>query len=149
MRVWKAILALVLVYVFINQVCIFAGDAGGDQSPGETLVRELWEDMRQTDMKALEKKIAKGFQSVHQDGASNRDEELELLKHLNFDEYILSDIQITQNGPVIVATYFVSVQETIKGQRLSKEPAPRLSVFLNTDSGWQWIAHANLKPLNK
>ncbi|MBW1744763.1 MAG: nuclear transport factor 2 family protein, partial [Deltaproteobacteria bacterium] len=147
MRLWKTILALVVVCVFINQVCIFAGDAGSEQSQGEQLLRQLWEDMRKADTNALERKLAKGFQSVHQYGASNREQEIELLKNLNFDKYTLSNIQITQDGPVIVATYFVSVGETIKGQRLSKEPAPRLSVFLKTDSGWQWIAHANLKPL--
>lgn len=149
MKRWKAILIIVFSCVFINQVCSFAGDAGSQESQGEELLYQLWEDMKETDMNALEKTLANGFQSVHQDGASNRKQEIELLKNLNFDKYTLSNIQITQNGPVIVATYFVSVEETIKGQRLSKEPAPRLSVFLQTDSGWQWIAHANLKPLNK
>ena len=149
MKKWKAVLALVFVYVFINQVCVIAEDAGNSQSLGEKLVRQLWEDMKKTDMKVLEKKIADGFQSVHQYGASNREQEIKLLNGLKLGEYILSDIQITQNGPVIVATYFVSVEETIKGKRLSKEPAPRLSVFLKTDSDWQWIAHANLKPLSK
>jgi hypothetical protein len=62
----------------------------------------------------------------------------------------LSKIEITRNGPVIVATYFVSVEETIKGMRLLKEPAaPRLSVFLKTGDGWKWIAHANLRPLKR
>lgn len=149
MKVLKACLALVLVSLFAGQTILFAGDPGSDQSEGEKLLRQLWECMKKTDMNALDKMLAKGFQSVHQYGASNREEEIELLKGLDFDEYVLSDVRITQNGPVIVATYFVSVQETIKGQRLSKEPAPRLSVFLKTDSGWQWIAHANLKPLKK
>jgi hypothetical protein len=149
MKPWKTILALVVICVFISQVCIFAGDAESEQCQGEVLLRQLWEDMRKADMNALEKTLANGFQSVHQYGTSDREQELELLKKLNFDKYTLSDIQITQNGPVIVATYFVSVEETIKGHRLSKEPAPRLSVFLKTDSGWQWIAHANLKPLKK
>ena len=149
MKKWKAVLALVFVYVFINQVCVIAEDARSSQSLGEKLVRQLWGDMKKTDMKVLEKKIADGFQSVHQYGASNREQEIKLLNGLKLGEYILSDIQITQNGPVIVATYFVSVEETIKGKRLSKEPAPRLSVFLKTDSDWQWIAHANLKPLSK
>ena len=41
----------------------------------------------------------------------------------------------------------VSVEETIEGKRLSTKPAARLTIFLKTDSGWQWIAHANLNPL--
>jgi len=98
-------------------------------------------------MAAIEKIIAKGFQSVHQYGANNREQEIKLIKGLNLGKYTLSNIEISRNGPVIIASYFVSVEETIKGKRLLKKPAPRLSVFLKTDSGWQWISHANLKPL--
>jgi len=116
---------------------------------GETLVRQLWADIKETDMKAINETIAEGFQAVHQYGANNRKQEVELLKGLNLGEYTLSNFQITQNGPVIIATYFISVEETIKGKRLSKNPAPRLSVFLKTKSGWQWIAHANLKSLEQ
>ena len=114
----------------------------------EKVLQQLWADMKNQDIEAIEKTIAKGFQSVHQFGSNNREQEIDLIKGLNLGNYILSDIKITQNGPVIVATYFVSVEETIEGKRLTKKPAPRLSVFLKTDSGWQWIAHANLKPMN-
>ncbi|MCP4628265.1 MAG: hypothetical protein GY850_32830 [bacterium] len=44
--------------------------------------------------------------------------------------------------------YFVSVEETIKGKRLSAtQPAARLSAWLKTDSGWKWIIYANLRSL--
>lgn len=98
-------------------------------------------------MERIEKTTAEGFQSVHQYGSNTREQEIKLIKTLNLGEYTLSDIEITQNGPVIVATYLVSVAETIKGTRLSQKPSTRLSVFLKTDSGWKWIAHANLKLL--
>ena len=55
--------------------------------------------------------------------------------------------EVTQVGPAIIVSYFVSVEETIEGKRLSSKPAARLTIFLKTDSGWQWIAHANLNPL--
>ena len=61
----------------------------------------------------------------------------------------MSGFKATQNGPVIVVTYLVTVAETIDGKRLSKAPAPRLTVFLKTDKGWQWLAHANLHPLKQ
>jgi len=54
---------------------------------------------------------------------------------------------ITRNGPVIVATYKVSVAEVIQGKKLDKKPAPRMSVFAETAQGWVWIAHANLKAM--
>ena len=116
---------------------------------GETLVRQLWTDMKETDMKAINETISEGFQAVHQYGTNNRQQEIELISKLCLGDYTLSDIKITQNGPLIIATYFVSVNETIKGKRLSKKSAPRLSVFLKVKDGWQWIAHANLKPLEE
>lgn len=115
---------------------------------GEKLVRQLWADMQKPDIEGIENTIAEGFQAVHQYGASNREEEIELIKGLKLGNYTLSDMKITQNESVIVATYFVSVEETIEGKRLLKKPEPRLSVFVKTDSGWKWMAHANLKPLN-
>jgi len=95
----------------------------------------------------IEKTMAKGFQSVHQYGSNSREQEIKLIEGLKLGQYTLSNIKITRDGPVIVATYFVSVEETIKGERLPKNPAARLSVFLKTDSGWKWISHANLEPL--
>ncbi|MBW1771211.1 MAG: nuclear transport factor 2 family protein [Deltaproteobacteria bacterium] len=101
---------------------------------GEKLVRQLWADIKDRNTEGAGKMIAQGFQSVHQDGARNREQEIGLIKELDLGKYNLSDFTVTQNGPVI-------------GKRLSTEAAPRLDVFLKTDSGWQLIAHANLKPL--
>jgi hypothetical protein len=114
---------------------------------GEKLVRQLWADIKDRNAEGAGKMIAQGFQSVHQDGARNREQEIELIKELDLGKYDLSDFTVTQNGPVIVATNSVSAEETIDGKRLSTETAPRLDVFLKTDSGWQLIAHANLKPI--
>ncbi len=118
-----------------------------EQGLGEKLLRQVWADMKKPDMERIEKTIGQGFQSVHSFGARDRDQEIELIKGLKLGDYTLSDIVATRNGPVIVTTYFVSVEETIEGKRTAKKPAPRLSVFLKTESGWKWIAHANLKPL--
>jgi len=116
---------------------------------GETLVRQLWADLKDRDIEAVRKKFADGFQSVHQYGTNNREQEIELLKGLNLGEYTLSNFQTTRNGPVITAAYFISAEETINGKRLSNNPTPRMSVFLKTQDGWQWIAHANLKPMEQ
>ena len=114
---------------------------------GKKLLTQIWENMKTTNMKEVEKTLAKGFQSVHQFGADDRDQQIKLIKNLKLSDYTLTKIKITQNGPVIVATYFVAVAETIKGKRLVKKAAPRLSMFLKTADGWKWIAHANLRPL--
>jgi hypothetical protein len=91
--------------------------------------------------------MASGFQSAHQHGAHNRDQEIALIKGVNLGEYTLSDFKVTQTGPAVIVTYLASVEETIEGKRLGSQPAARLDVFLETDRGWQWITHANLRPL--
>ncbi|MFA4917276.1 MAG: nuclear transport factor 2 family protein [Syntrophales bacterium] len=143
----KVVLIITLTFVFTTLTALANHDVATEEGLGEKLLGQLWADMEKPDMEAIEKTIAKGFQSVHQDGSNNREQEIKLIKGLKLGKYSLSNIKITQNGPVIVATYFVSVEETIEGKRLQKKPAPRLSVFLKTDSGWKLIAHANLKPL--
>ena len=143
----KLALLITLTFLFTTVSVLTNPEVANATGLGEKLLSQLWVDMQKPDMEKIEKTTAKGFQSVHQYGSNTREQQIELIKTLNFGEYTLSDVEITRNGPVIVATYLVSVEETIKGKQLSKKPAPRLSVFLKTDSGWQWIAHANLKPL--
>lgn len=114
---------------------------------GERLERELWNDMKSQNMQAIESKIAKGFLSVHDDGTRDRDEEIRLLRALNLGDYTLKDFKVTREGPTIMVTYMICVEETIEGKRLSKAPSPRSSVWLMTENGWQWITHANLNPV--
>ena len=78
--------------------------------------------MKNTDMKAIDQIMADGFQSVHEDGASNRAQEIELISKLNMSDYTLTDIKASRSGPVMIVTYFVSVEETIEGNRLTKNP---------------------------
>ncbi|MBU2538198.1 MAG: nuclear transport factor 2 family protein [Proteobacteria bacterium] len=120
-------------------------NATNENNVGEKLLQQLWANLKKPDIEMIKKTTASGFQSVHQDGANTLEQELELIKGLKLGKYTLSNIKITQNGPVLIATYLVSVEETIEGKRLTKKPAPRLSVFLETENGWQWIAHANLR----
>ena len=118
-------------------------------SVGERLERELWAEIKAQDMEAIEAKIAKGFLSVHDDGARDRNEEIKLLRELNLGDYTLMDFKVTRQGPAIIVTYLICVEETIVGKRLSKAPSPRSSVWLMTENGWQWISHANLNPIKK
>ena len=147
MKFLRLALIIALTLVSTTLTAVAKEEVATEAGLGEKLVRQLWADMQKPDIDGIEKTIAEGFQSVHQYGASNREEEIELIKGLTLGNYTLSDIKITQNESVIVATYFVSVEETIKGKRLPKKPEPRLSVFVKTDSGWKWIAHANIKSL--
>lgn len=143
----KLALIITLAILLTTVTALADQNATDEKGVGEKLLYQLWANMKKPDIEMLQKTTAEGFQAVHQNGANTREQEIELIKGLKLGKYTLSNIKITRNGPVIVATYLISVEETIEGKRLSKKPASRLSVFLKTDGGWKWIAHANLKPL--
>lgn len=148
MKGFKWVFILSVTFLAVNLVGITAGVFADDRSLGEKLVRQLFTEVKAGNMEAIGKMTAQGFQSIHEDGARDRTEELELIKGINLGEFTMTDLQVTRNGPVITATYFISVEETIKGQRLpATKPAARLSAWLKTDSGWKWIIHANLRSL--
>ncbi len=119
----------------------------GDMTLGEQLEREMWKDIKARNWNSVSEKIAPAFQSAHVDGARDRDGEIALIKGLALGNYTLSNFKVTEQGGVIVVTYFVSVEETIDNTRLSSAPATRLSVWTQTDGRWQWIAHVNLRAL--
>ncbi len=149
MKKLKWTVIFILTCLAVSQGSIVAGESEGKFSLGEKLVRQLWADMKAGNVEVIEKMMAPGFQSIHEDGSRNRKEELRLIKGLNLGKYTLTKFKVTQNGPVITVTYLVSVEETIKGKRLpATKPAWRLSAWLKTDSGWKWIIHANLRSLN-
>ena len=149
MKKLKWVFIITLVFLAVNQGGMITGVSAGERSLGEKLVRQLWADAKAGNVEALEKVMAQGFQSIHKDGARDRKGELQLIKGVNLGKYTLTNLKVTQNGPVVIVTYFVSVEETIKGKRLSAtKPAARLSAWLKTDSGWKWIIHANLRSLN-
>jgi Domain of unknown function (DUF4440) len=114
---------------------------------GEKMEKQMWEDIKAKNWKAVESKIADGFQSVHPDGARDRANEISLIKNLDVGQVVLSGLKSTVNGDNIVVTYMISAQETIDLERLPTKPAPRLSVWKKGASGWQWICHANLTPI--
>lgn len=139
---------LVLFTLMTLLLSILTCPAMADGPEGEKLVRDLWAAMKATDMPLLEKMTADGFQSVHCDGVDDRQGELDILKNLKPKDVVISDIKATRLGEnVIITTYRVAAAETIKGERLADHAYPRLSIFVKTDKGWQWAAHANPRPL--
>jgi len=114
---------------------------------GEKMEKQMWEDIKAKNWKAVESKIADGFQSVHPDGARDRAAEIALIKNLNVGQIALSDLKSTVNGDNIVVSYMISAQETIDLERLPTKPSLRLNVWKKGASGWQWICHANLTPI--
>jgi Mg2+/Co2+ transporter CorB len=113
------------------------------QSIGEKLVRELFADIKAHNWDKLENMIHPAFQSVHKDGARNKDEEMRLLKGLDLGEYTLSDFKITMSESIMIVSYGATAQELIDGKSTLAQSSHRLSVFHKTDEGWKWVAHAS------
>jgi hypothetical protein len=144
----KYIRTVLFSAVLVLGVC--TANAGDTMTEGEKLERKMWTMIMAGNMAAIESMIAPGFQSVHGDGARDRDAEIALLKGLDPLKVQFSDFKVTEQGDTVIVTYSVSVAETIDGQSLTNPtPAPRQSVWIKTPSGWQWIAHANLNPMTK
>ena len=120
---------------------------GSETSEGEKLERQMATDIQAKNWKAVEARIAEGFQSVHPDGIRDRAGEIALLKGMNFGRFTLSDFKSTIIGDNIVVTFTMTVAETIDGKQLPAKPAYRLSVWKKGASGWQWISHANFTPI--
>jgi len=120
---------------------------GAETSEGEKLERQMASDIQAKNWKAVEARIAEGFQSVHPDGIRDRAGEIALLKGMNFGRFTLSDFKSTIIGDNIVVTFTMTVAETIDGKQLPAKPAYRLSVWKKGASGWQWISHANFTPI--
>ena len=140
------------VLVAVVVVAIGAGGWAAEQedaSLGEQLVRQFWEAIRTEDAEALGAILAPGFQSVHQDGARDRDGELALCAGVDIDEYTLTDFVTTRQGATIVVTFMASVEETLGGVRTTTVPASRMAVFLMTEDGWRMVAYANLKAMGE
>ncbi len=114
---------------------------------GEKVYRQFISDIAGKNWSAVEAMIAPGFQSAHSDGARDRNGELALIKGINLGTYTLHDFKVTKANNQLIITSWISIEETINGERLSTKSSPRLSVWDKTPNGWQLIALANLNPV--
>src|SRR2546427_12574695 len=110
---------------------------------GEEMEKQMWEDIKAKNWKAVESKIADGFQSVHPDGARDRTGEITLIKNLDVGQVTFNDFRSTMSGDNIVVSYMILVKETIDLERLPTKPTPRLSVWKKRTHDLQWICHSN------
>jgi hypothetical protein len=133
----RLIVALASFVLLISALPLAAQTSASDAALGEKLVRGVF-------AKPASAKLAKGFQSIHQDGARDRDSEIKTLGKLNLRNYTLSNFKVTREANVLVVSYTFTGREVIDGKQTSGKAAPRLSVFINQDGEWQWLAHANL-----
>ena len=129
---------------------LFSPTASAGEDLGETLIRKFFADSKSRNLPAIERTLAEGFQSVHTDGVRDRDGELELIRNIKLGAHTLANFKTTRNGPVLVVTFEVNAPgEILDGKRVGEGSHERLAVWLETSSGWQLIAYANLAPLNE
>ncbi len=127
-------------------LCLLSAAAwAAPPADGEKLVRELWANSAAHQWAQKAGRISPAFQSVQASGARDKAQELANLDKVEFGSFELSGFRTTQEGPVAVVTYLARVEEVVDGMRVGGRTAPRLSVFIYTNKGWQWLAHANLK----
>ena len=112
---------------------------------GEQLVRQLWQISATEKWAKNEAFLSPAFQSLHAFGAVGKAQEMKLLKKVDFKDYELIDFKTTRHDNVMIVTYSAGVTETIRGERQKVKHAPRMSIFIRTDAGWQWLAHAAIQ----
>jgi len=138
-----------LLCLSLSVVCVSAQETppAAGVSEGEKLERQMAADIKAKNWRAVETRIADGFQSIHPDGIRDRAGEIALLKQMDLGAYKLSNFRSTSIGDNIVVTFTMTVAETIDAERLPARPAYRLSVWKKGANGWQWISHANFAPI--
>jgi hypothetical protein len=114
---------------------------------GENLYRQFLSAIAGQNWSAVEAMISPSFQSVHSDGARDQVAEIALIKGIDLGTYTLHDFKVTKANNHLVVTCWISIEETIDGERLSTKSSSRLSVWDKTANGWQLIALANLNPV--
>jgi len=144
MMKFRKIFLILVLCVFSFSLFAISEAAEDVDSTGRKLVQQLWINFKTNNWEELEKQMGSGFQSVHQDGTRDKDAQLELIKGLHLSDYSISDYTVTAEGPVIIVTYKVTVEETLDGTRLPERTVMRLSAWIKSEDDWKWIIHANL-----
>ena len=118
----------------------------GENAKGYMLLNRLWKDMQAGNIKTIKNYTSEKFQSVHQDGARNRAQELKLIANLHLTAYQLTDVKITKDHNVFIISYVANATETINNVPITAT-SPRLTVFEKHEGKWKWVANANLVAL--
>jgi len=141
---FRKIFFILVLFIFSFSLFAFTETTENIDSIGKKLVQQLWVDFKTNNWEEIEKQMGSGFQSVHQDGTRDKDAQIELIKGLDLGDYTISDYTVTAEGPVIIVTYKITVEETLAGTRLPERTVMRLSAWVKIEDDWKWIIHANL-----
>lgn len=134
------------IFCLAAALCLLLACTAWAEPPvdGEKLVRELWLSSASKQWSQKAGMISPAFQSVQSSGVHDKAQELAALEKADFNKFELSGFRTTRQGPVVVVTYLAKVEEMKGVMRVAGKTAPRMSVFIRTGQGWQWLAHANV-----
>mgnify|MGYP000011591818 FL=1 len=103
--------------------------------------------IQEKNWQALEQLMSPACQFVTDHGSIGRTEAMKLMKEMNLGEVRFKDFKVTQAGPNLIVSFWLSASEMVGGKLLSKEFSPRLSVWQRVGPDWQCIAYADFNPV--
>lgn len=118
-------------------------DGTDSDSTGEKLVKELFKDIEQSNISALRSRISGNFQCISESGITNRKGEIKAIQDSELEDFELSEFHSTRQNDTLVVTYKLKSDKSVGGEDAEDEPVNQLSVFVKTDSGWEWIVKAS------
>ncbi len=103
--------------------------------------------IQEKNWQALEQLMSPACQFVTGQGSVGRTEAVKLMKEMNPGEVHFKDFKVTQAGPNLIVSFWLSASEMIGGKLLSTEFSPRLSVWQRVGADWQCVAYAGFNPV--
>ena len=122
--------------------------AGNPTVQGKALVQKFFSLLRDGDAKGLNALLAPSFQVVRANGGV-QNKAAYLADPPKVDRFTILKLKGTRAAGVLVASYQVTVTETIAGKEQPAGRAPRLSIFHWENGAWRLVAHANFGAISK
>jgi hypothetical protein len=145
---FSSILAAICLCLFL-MISVGETKAADSNIEGERIVRHVFTLFYEGNWSDIDELLAPDFQSIHDDGIRNRDEEMRYLMDRKLSSYTLSDFKTTVNGQVMVVTYKATIQGSTGEKRSSTSPSWRMSIFVQNQKRWLMLAHASTLPVEK
>lgn len=139
----RRLLCTVAAGVLSLSACSGSEQLADPAATARDLVTEFLTILSTDEAPGLDDFLADGFQLQRADGTGATKAEY-LVNHAVVESFELGDeISAVQSGDLLTVRWTVVVEEAVSGQQLSRQEAPRLSVFVRDDGEWQLLAHAN------
>jgi hypothetical protein len=113
---------------------------------GHRLSNRFFKLLRTKNIEGLQGFMSDAFQVQRANGTGTT--KTDFLANLPIvNNFVLTDFQGTQAGPVLVIRYEASVEGVINGHPYTPGPAPRIASYVWNGLRWQIASNANFNPL--